>query len=94
MRSVGDVFLGCDQIQASTLAVLKDPLKWLDWIDLHRVTTTWAPNFAFNLLTAQAAKLGARKGWDLSSLKSGWRSGEAVILADMKKLYDVLGPFG
>ncbi|MEO1209607.1 MAG: SDR family NAD(P)-dependent oxidoreductase [Cyanobacteria bacterium J06638_20] len=44
------VMLGCSQVQAANEWVLQDPLHWLDLLERHQATTTWAPNFAYGLI--------------------------------------------
>jgi len=49
-----DVQLACRQIHVATELVLREPLLWLDLLDRYRVQITFAPNFAFGLVTALA----------------------------------------
>lgn len=72
-----DVFLGALQLHAPSFAVLEDPLRWLDWIDQYRVTTTWAPSFAYALTAGRVAANPGRR-WDLSSARWLFNGGEAV----------------
>ncbi|MBE9103361.1 beta-ketoacyl synthase N-terminal-like domain-containing protein, partial [Vacuolonema iberomarrocanum] len=44
------VMLGCSQVQAANEWVLQDPLRWLDLLEHHQATVTWAPNFAYGLV--------------------------------------------
>jgi NAD(P)-dependent dehydrogenase (short-subunit alcohol dehydrogenase family)/acyl carrier protein len=46
---IRDIFVGNTQIHAATQLFLHDPLRWLDWIETHRVTYAWAPNFGLSL---------------------------------------------
>ena len=48
--SIMAVDLGCQQIHVPTQLILQNPLKWLDLIDRHQATISWAPNFAFTLI--------------------------------------------
>ncbi|NEO23679.1 condensation domain-containing protein, partial [Moorena sp. SIO4A5] len=48
--SIMAVDLGCEQIHVPTQLILQNPLKWLDLIDSHQATISWAPNFAFTLI--------------------------------------------
>ena len=41
-----DVYHGCEEVQADVAYVLAEPLRWLQLVDEHRATRTWAPNFA------------------------------------------------
>ncbi|MEJ2204427.1 MAG: condensation domain-containing protein [Gemmatimonadota bacterium] len=74
-----DTYLGLPQIHVRTQAVLTDPLLWLDLIERHRVTLSWAPNFAFKLVNDALARAGSRS-WDLSSLRWVMNAGEQVTL--------------
>ncbi len=37
--------------------VLSEPLHWLDLMDKHKVTHSWAPNFGFKLVADRLANL-------------------------------------
>ena len=56
--------------------VLGKPTRWLDLMDRHRVTHTWAPNFAFGLISKSLQK--QRGTWDLSCLKGMLSAGELI----------------
>ncbi|MGW2792989.1 AMP-binding protein [Streptomyces sp. NPDC001251] len=88
-----DVYLGAYQVHAPRSYVLQDPLRWLTVADRHRVCTTWAPNFAFQLLTDQAARLRGRS-LDLSGLRYVMNGGEAVRATVVRAFLDLLRPFG
>lgn len=45
-----DVVLGCNQIHIATALIVNQPIKWLEYIQTHQVTLTWAPNFGYQLL--------------------------------------------
>ncbi|TQN28379.1 acyl-CoA synthetase (AMP-forming)/AMP-acid ligase II [Haloactinospora alba] len=93
MFNVRDVFLGCEHVNAPTDAVVRRPLNWLDWIDRFRVTTTWAPNFAFALLTKHRAEI-ASGHWDLSCLRNICNAGEAVVSRTAFQFLRTLAPHG
>ncbi|MCG8424976.1 MAG: amino acid adenylation domain-containing protein [Proteobacteria bacterium] len=88
-----DVFLACRQIQVATPAVLADPLYWLDLIDKHRASITWAPNFAYGLVVDRAAELASRT-WDLTCLRHAFNGGEAISPRTAMRFLDLLEPFG
>jgi acyl-CoA synthetase (AMP-forming)/AMP-acid ligase II/acyl carrier protein len=90
---IRDVYLGCQQIQAPTEAGLQDPLKWLDWIERHRATITWAPNFAFGLINDHAETIGQRR-WDLSSMRFLLNTGEAIVAKTARRFLELLAPHG
>ncbi len=87
------VYLGCQQIHAPTATVLQDPLRWLDWLDRYRVTSTWAPNFAFALLNDRAEEINQRH-WDLSSIKSFLNTAEPIVPQTARRLLQLLKPHG
>lgn len=88
-----DVILGARQIHAPTEPVLRDPLTWLDWVDRHRVTVTWAPNFAFGLVNERAAE-ARRRSWDLSCLRFIVNGGEPIVPRTGRRFLELLAPHG
>src|SRR6185369_4690914 len=63
-----DVFLGSQQVQVPTQTILQEPLLWLELVNRHRATSTWAPNFAYALINSFEEQIGSRQ-WDLSCLR-------------------------
>jgi fatty-acyl-CoA synthase len=66
---LGPLFWGVSVVFIPTLRFIKNASAWLDAVDLHRATVTFAPNFAFSLAArrVRTAELGR---WDLSCLKA------------------------
>ncbi|MBT3166509.1 amino acid adenylation domain-containing protein [Streptomyces sp. Vc74B-19] len=93
MFHLRDVYLGCRQVHAPTSWILQDPLRWMDLADRHRVTVTWAPNFAFGLLAEQAHRFTGR-AWDLSPMRLVMNAGEAVVASAARTFLHTLQPFG
>ncbi|GGP46164.1 non-ribosomal peptide synthetase [Streptomyces calvus] len=93
MFHLRDVYLGCRQIHAPTSWILQDPPRWMDLADRHRVTVTWAPNFAFGLLAEHADRF-ADRGWDLSPMRLVMNAGEVVVAAAARRFLHALKPFG
>jgi acyl-CoA synthetase (AMP-forming)/AMP-acid ligase II/acyl carrier protein len=93
MYHLRDVVLGCRQIHAPTEVILADPLRWLEIVDRHRVTDTWAPNFAFGLVNARAAEI-AERSFDLRSLRFILNGGEAIVPRTARAFLRLLAPFG
>jgi acyl-CoA synthetase (AMP-forming)/AMP-acid ligase II/thioesterase domain-containing protein/NADP-dependent 3-hydroxy acid dehydrogenase YdfG len=93
MSHVGSVVVGCRQIHAPTRWVLEEPLRWLSAMHAHRVTVTWAPNFAFALVNAHAARIAAQR-WDLSALRLVLNGGEAVVDRVARRFVRLLEPHG
>ncbi len=93
MFHLRDLVLGCRQIHAPTDAVLPEPLVWLDWIERHRATITWAPNFAYGLICDRAAEIAARR-WDLASMRFILNGGEAIVGQTARRFLELLEPHG
>ena len=93
MFHINDLCLGCIQVHAPTQAVLRNPLRWLDLIERHRATITWAPNFAYGLINAQEEEIGQRR-WDLSSMRFILNAGEAIVSKTARKFLQILIPHG
>ncbi|MFF8524702.1 amino acid adenylation domain-containing protein [Streptomyces werraensis] len=93
MFHLRDVYLGCRQVHAPTSWILQDPLRWMDLADRHRVTVTWAPNFAFGLLAEQADRFTGR-AWDLSPMRLVMNAGEVVVASAARAFLHTLQPFG
>ena len=93
MFHVQDVYVAAEQLHAATDFVLEDPLRWLDLLERHRATVTWAPNFAFGLVAGREEEIGRRR-WDLSSLRVILNGGEAVVAATANRFLKVLAPHG
>ncbi|MFE0549047.1 amino acid adenylation domain-containing protein [Streptomyces pilosus] len=93
MFHLRDVYLGCRQIHAPTSWILQDPLRWMDLADRHRVTVTWAPNFAFGLLAEHSHRFTGR-AWDLSPMRLVMNAGEVVVASAARRFLHTLRPFG
>lgn len=93
MFHIRDVWLRCRQIQVPTEVVLRDPLSWLKLVDRYRVTVTWAPNFAYQLVVAALSTV-APPAWDLSCLRFLLNGGEAVVADHCLDFLAALAPFG
>ncbi len=93
MFHVRDVYLLCQQVHAPTHLILRDPLKWLDYIERYRATITWAPNFAYGLVNERADEI-ARRQWDLSSMRFILNAGEAIVAKTARRFMELLQPHG
>jgi acyl-CoA synthetase (AMP-forming)/AMP-acid ligase II/NADP-dependent 3-hydroxy acid dehydrogenase YdfG len=87
------VALASQQVHVRTEFVLQDVLRWLDLIERHRATFTWAPNFAFALVNGRADDIAARR-WDLSSMGFVLNGGEAVVTQTARRFLRLLAPHG
>ncbi|MGW5652768.1 amino acid adenylation domain-containing protein [Streptomyces humi] len=93
MFHLRDVYLGCRQVHAPTSWILQDPVRWMDLAHRHRVSVTWAPNFAFGLLAGHADRFPGR-GWDLSPMRLVMNAGEVVVAATARRFLHTLRPYG
>ncbi|NES18616.1 MAG: SDR family NAD(P)-dependent oxidoreductase [Symploca sp. SIO3E6] len=87
------VDLGCQQIHVPTAFILQNPLQWLDLIDCHQATISWAPNFAFTLISDRAEEI-AKGHWDLSSMKFLVNAGEAIVTKTARNFLKLLNHYG
>jgi acyl transferase domain-containing protein/acyl-CoA synthetase (AMP-forming)/AMP-acid ligase II/acyl carrier protein len=99
MFHLTEVSLGCQQIQVKSEFILQNPLQWLNLIHQHRVTATWSPNFAYNLVNEQLDKLNkssdrVKPDWDLSCLRWMGNGAEAVVGKTTKHFLELLAPYG
>ncbi|MCW5314096.1 SDR family NAD(P)-dependent oxidoreductase [Nostoc sp. KVJ3] len=105
--SVMAVNLGCQQINVPTDLIVQNPLKWLDLIDLHKATISWAPNFAFSLICDALGDLSygtlrepyraidmSRKHWDLSSMRFAINAGEPIVTKVARNFLKLLSRHG
>ncbi len=68
---------GCKQIEISTQYILRDPVRWMELLSEYKATLTWAPNFAYGLITEQAERVSALP-LDLGSVRIILNGGEAI----------------
>ena len=90
---VRDVYLACRQIHVPTGVILADPLKWLDELDRHRATITFAPNFAFALVNDREKEIG-RRSWDLSCVRHVLNGAEAIVPRTARTFLRLLAAHG
>ena len=91
MFHLRDVFTGCSQVQVATGWILEDPLRWLDMIERHQATVTWAPNFAYALVADRAQAIAQRR-WDLASMRFMLNGGEPVVARTARRFLRLLAP--
>ena len=84
---------GCTMVYVPKEYVLAKPLRWLELIDRFRGTHSWAPNFAYSLVS-QALEKNQDHAWDLSCLKTLLTAGESVSLKVVERFLGQLAPYG
>lgn len=87
------VDLGCKQIHAPTEYILQNPLRWLELIQQHKASISWAPNFAFSLLNDRATQIN-QKSWDLSSMRFLVNAGEQIVPKTARNFLKLFLPYG
>ena len=84
---------GCRQVHIPTHYVLGDPLRWLDLMARHRASVSWAPNFAFGLVTDRLEQLGQDEyRWDLSCVRVIINGGEVICARTARRFLRMLAP--
>lgn len=92
MSNVRDVYLYCQEIIAPVNYILEAPLRWLTIMSDYKVTNTWAPNFAFNLINSFEKEIKTMD-LDFSALKLITNGGEVVVANTTLKFNELLEPF-
>ncbi|WP_448265465.1 SDR family NAD(P)-dependent oxidoreductase [Nostoc sp. DSM 114159] len=87
------VDLGCKQIHASTEYILQNPIRWLELIQRHQASISWAPNFAFSLLNERASEIN-QQSWDLSSMRFLVNAGEQIVPKTARSFLKLLQQHG
>ncbi|SEU31632.1 non-ribosomal peptide synthetase [Stigmatella erecta] len=90
---LGVTYLGHAQVHSSTEWVLADPLRWLDLMERHRVSYSWAPNFGFKLVS-DALRQAPHRSWRLDGLKRLMNAGEQVTASVIREFLQATAPFG
>lgn len=88
-----DVYLGAEQVHCPSALILGAPLRWLDWLTRYRVTSTWAPNFAFALVNDRLAD-SEPGAWDFRALNFILNGGEAIVPRTARTFLRKLAPYG
>ncbi len=87
------VELGCTMVYCAKERILADPLEWLRLFERHRVTHSWAPNFAYAIVNEALTRCRDQR-WDLRSVRSLLTAGEAVSSRTVAELVDRLVDHG
>ncbi|ALF53425.1 polyketide synthase family protein [Nostoc piscinale CENA21] len=87
------VDLGCKQVHVSTEYILQNPIRWLELIERHKASISWAPNFAFSLLNERASEINQRS-WDLSSMRFLVNAGEQIVPKTARTFLKLFQPHG
>ncbi len=88
-----DLYLGIHQIQLGSDNFLGDPLRWLNTMEKHKVTHSWAPNFGYKLVS-EAIIAHPDQSWDLSKIEYLMNGGEQVTLQVVQSFLERTHQFG
>lgn len=90
------VYISCQQVHVPTDFILNSPLRWIDLISSHKATITWAPNFAYNLVSNCIHETDGinQRHWDLSSMRYVLSAGEAIVPRVARQFLQLLKPYG
>ena len=94
MFHLRDLVVGCEQVHVPTAEILAEPLRWLDLMDEHGATVTWAPNFAYGLINDELDHSNRGKKWDLSQMRFILNAGEAINAQTVKRFLQLLAEHG
>jgi fatty-acyl-CoA synthase len=75
------------------LSFIKTPTIWLEALSRRRATITFAPNFAYALVTRRL-RASQLEGWDLSRLRVLGCGAEAINPDAIRRFFDLLAPTG
>ncbi|MEU9353263.1 AMP-binding protein [Streptomyces griseoloalbus] len=85
---------GCRAYLASPIDFIRNPLAWPAAIHAYGVTTSGAPNFAYDLVARTAARDGLPDGLDLSGWRTAYSGAEPVSAATLRRFSAALAPAG
>lgn len=91
---IKDCVLGIEQVQLTTASVLADPLWWLESMAAHRVTHSWAPNFAFQRVVDALAQRAEPPAFQLDSIRFLMNAGEQVLAPVVRAFQSACAPLG
>jgi|GEM_PF-3921087 len=84
-----DLSAGASQIQVKTNIIIEKPVLWLDYLEEYKASITWAPNFAYGLINANAVEVNEKQR-DLSALRLIINGGEAIVCKTARQFLSLL----
>lgn len=85
------VYMQSAQIQISTSRILSEPAQWMQLASAYQVTISWAPNFAYELASANIEPL---RPLNLSRIRCLFSAGETVTRTACEHFVRRWAPFG
>lgn len=84
---------GMEVFHAPSVEILAEPLRWLDWVEQHGITQTWAPSFAYGQVVERLRQEESRR-WNLSGMRVLLSAGEQIPAPMVEELSRRLAPSG
>ena len=88
-----DIYLDAFQMQVATEYILKDPLRWIQLMHDYKITTSWAPNFAYALL-GKCIEENKDYQWDLSSVTNLYSTAETNVSKSLRMFLKKVEKYG
>src|SRR5205085_7750890 len=90
---IAPVFYGISVVYIPTMSFVRNATLWMETIHKHRATLSFAPNFAYALVTKRArAEQIAR--WDLSQMRCFGCGAEPINPETMRRFVEAFAPAG
>ncbi|MBZ4396031.1 alpha/beta fold hydrolase [Myxococcus sp. AS-1-15] len=89
-----DILSSCAEVHVPTQLILGEPLRWLDWMERHGATLSWAPHFAFGLIVGELGRKPSARRWDLSRVRILVNGGEAIVSRTAREFLRALSSHG
>ncbi|MET8560125.1 AMP-binding protein [Streptomyces flaveolus] len=85
---------GCRAYLASPIDFIRNPTAWPAAVHAYGVTTSGAPNFAYELVTRTVERDGLAPGLDLSGWRTAYSGAEPVSTTTLRRFAEALAPAG
>jgi len=90
---IAPIFAEVPVVLLPTTSFVRRPSSWLDAVNRHRGTITFAPNFAY-ALAVQGISARQMEGWDLSCVRALGCGAEPIDAATVRAFMDKFEPVG
>ena len=90
---IAPIFAEVPVVLLPTTSFVRRPSSWLDAVNRHRGTITFAPNFAY-ALAVQGISARQMEGWDLSCVRALGCGAEPIDAITVRAFMDKFAPVG
>ena len=87
------IYVGFPVILMSPIALIQNPLRWLEVISYHRATTSGGPNFAYDFV-CRNVNPDRLENLDLSSWEVAFCGAEPILAHTLEKFYHTFAAVG